>query len=262
MQSPIDLHTCKTVMKIDDHEEVFNIPNEREDLKIGYGSGKMTLEKVCHATGCELKITPESETSNELIVPSSDPHHPKTYSLDHCNVRIPAEHTINGHKFPLEVQCQHYLEHTGQRRKGILSTLYMVNKESGFLTNLANGMPAYDKTKKTSTKSVVEAMISPTGTAGYSRYFTYAGSQTTGECTEDADWIVMYDPTGMSQGEFDALKKNMSDTPSGWMPARPVQHLYGREPEGCPEHHGEPDNALAAGLSTMTLAVVLSFLFA
>lgn len=262
MQSPIDLKTCSAKIKIDDHDEVFNIPNEREDMSISYGSGKMTLEKVCHDTGCELKVTPASETNNVLTVPGSDPHHPKVYNLDHCNVRIPAEHTINGHQFPLEVQCQHTLEHTGNRRKGILSTLYMVQKSSGFLSNLATHMPAWDKSKKMSTKREASGGIAPIGTAAKSRYYTYSGSQTTGDCTEDVDWIVMYDPTGMSGGQFEALKKNMSDTTLGWMPNRPIQNLFGREPTGCPEHHGEPGNALAAGLSTVTFAVVLSFLFA
>jgi len=260
MQSPIDLKTCTAKIKIDDHDEVFNIPNERQDLSISYGSGKMELEKVCHDTGCELKISPESQTQNVLTVPGSDPHHPKLYNLDHCNIRIPGEHTINGHQFPLEVQCHHYLEHTGQRRKGILSTLYMEQQASALLGTVVANMPAWDK--KVSKITTVNAGIAPTGSAATSRYFTYDGSQTTGDCTEDVDWIVMYDPTGVSKAQLEALKTNMTDTPKGWMPSRPVQHLYGREPTGCPEHHGEPDNALAAGLSTMTFAVVLSFLFA
>jgi len=276
MQSPINLHTCKATVHTSKGDEEFNIPNERPELKISYGADGMELEKVCPPDsdhGCELKVTPKSDFTpiNMLEVPGGA--HSKKYTLTHCVVRIPAEHTVNGRKFPLEVQCHHNMDGHGDlsRRKGILSTLYMVGRTSendettsGFLSFILPKMPTWDTVSKTSTKTTVfPAAWEPTGSAGMTRYHSYAGSQTTGQCTEDVDWYVMYDPTGLTQAQFNILKTNMTDNAGGWANARPVQNNFGREPAGCPEHHGEPGNApIAAGLSTLAIALSASLVFA
>jgi len=252
MQSPINLETCDA--KIED--DSFNIPEERPAIKLSYGASEMEIEKVCNSSkACMLNLHPkspaDSTATNMMEVAGAD--HPRRYKLDHCTVRMPAEHLINGRVAPLEVQCHHTLEHTGHRRKGILSTLYMASAASGFIGAFENNLPSTDGTAgKTTVKGVSWA---PIGTAGVTRYHSYSGSQTSGDCSEDADWFVMYDPTGVSQAQLDKLAGNMT-----WMAARPAQDRYGREPEGCPVHHADAHGA--AGLSALTLAATLFLAFA
>jgi carbonic anhydrase len=280
MQSPIDLQTCKADIDIDGHAEHFNIPDEQSPIALNYGSSQMTVEKVCTDHGCLLKVAPMqgAVVSNTFEAPGD--HHHRKYKLDHCELRMPSEHTINGHEFPLEVQCHHVMEHT-ERRKGILSILFMrgtakardtsdgetiaaAETSSAFVAAFENKMPTWNNKTKTSTKPLLSGSFSDViGSASKQRYHSYSGSQTTGHCTEDVDWFVMYDPAGISAAQLKKLAGNMSDHPKGWMGPRPIQDLYGREPQGCPVHHADPNSAPAAAISTLTLiALSLSFALA
>jgi len=259
MQSPIDLHQCPVTIKGGSNDgEIMNIPNEREKLVFKYGADSATVTKVCSDEGCTVKIVPMSdvEVSEMMIVPVVPEMH---YALDHCTLHMPSEHTINHKHFPLEVQCHHTMEHTNHRRKGVLSVMYQVgvNEEnvgtsSSFIEAIAKGMPSTE----TETATLKNFQFSPAGSAGLSRYHTYKGSQTIGHCKEDADWYVLYDPTGVSAAQLDMLKKGMTDHPVGWKAPRPVQDLYGRHPEGC--HHAEPDSAAPFSLGLSLAVLVLS----
>jgi len=255
MQSPINLETCDA--KIED--DSFNIPEERPAIKLNYGASEMEIEKVCNDSGgaCMLNLHPKSPADslakNMMEVAGAD--HPRKYKLDHCTVRMPAEHLINGRVAPLEVQCHHTMEHTGHKRKGMLSTLYMVGKSaSSFIGAFENNLPS--KAGFVGFTSV-KGPWTPTGSAGLTRYHSYKGSQTSGDCAEDVDWFVMYDPTGASQAQLDKLAAAPGLT---WMPARPLQDLFGREPEGCPTHHAGARGA--AGLSALALTATFFLVFA
>merc|ERR1719487_265569 len=225
---------------------------------MSYAANRAELKKVCEDDGCTLHIEPKSDVAvtNVLSVPGFG-----SYMLDHCVVRIPSEHTLNGNRYPLEVQCLHTMEYTDFKRKGMLSTLYEVGSEgksSSFVSEFENDMPR----DLTSTNAVKGFYFSPTGTAGKSRYHTYKGSQTTGDCREDVDWFVMYDPTSITQGQLDKLKNNMTDHPYGWKPARPLQHLYGRQPEACYHTDHCEDAAAPAAMGVLSLALAISSIVA
>jgi carbonic anhydrase len=287
MQSPIDLHTCMTDIEVDGHKESFNIPDELYPLALKYGTSQIKVEKVCTDHGCLLKVAPvQSAVAASNTFQAQGDHHHRVYALEHCDLRMPSEHTIDGHEFPLEVQCHHVMEehtgkHTGKTRKGILSILFMTGtaearenadgdsipaKESSsdFVAEFEDKLPTWDeKTKKSTSRLVPGGFSSVIGSSSKKRYHSYAGSQTTGHCTEDVDWYVMYDPAGISAAQLEKLKGNMTDHPKGWMTPRPIQELYGREPQGCPVHHADPNSAPAAALSTLTLiALSLSFALA
>jgi len=251
MQSPINLKTCPA--KIED--ESYNIPQERPAIQLSYGADGMEVERVCENTACKashLKITPKSPTGSTAtnMMEVAGAHHARQYALDHCTLHMPAEHSVDGRVAPLEVQCHHVMEHTGHKRKGMLSTLYMVGKSaSSFIGAFENNLPSKAGFVGFTT---VKGPWTPTGSAGLTRYHSYKGSQTTGDCAEDVDWFVMYDPTGASQAQLDKLAANMT-----WKKARPLQELYGREPEACPTHHEAGNAHGAAGLSALTLAATL-----
>jgi len=230
-------------------------------MALSYGATEMEIEKSNRGSttaGYVLNLYPKSPTgttaaTNKMTVAGAE--HTRTYVLDHCTARMPAEHLINGRVAPLEIQCHHTMEHTAGKkaRKGIVSTLYMASATatSGFVEAFANKQGA---TAGATGKKTVKASWSPTGSAGLTRYHSYPGSQTTGDCVEDVDWFVMYDPTGVSQAQLDLLKKSMT-----WKAARAAQDLYGREPEGCPTHHAGSAGAAAISIFTLAASVFVAF---
>lgn len=266
LQSPIDLHPC---VKEVDHDGVmtqYNMPAERPLMKFNYNADRADLERVCEAQGCYLKLTPGSEIGakpeNSWTVPG-DPTH--NYQLEHCDIRMPSEHTVNGQAYPLEVQCVHYQDGTDKKKKGILSVLYengMTSYEdesaeetfSGFISQLdkkiPNGTLATDLVKP----FTFDPQGSKKQTETTTRYWNYAGSHTVGDCAEDAEWYVLYDSRGISQGQLKSLKESFSQ---GWLPAREVQKPYGRHPHGCMHNPVPEDAASPTALGALSLALAL-----
>jgi len=251
MQSPINLHPCHVKITDGANEgETINIPNERSELSLNYAASTATLTKNCETDGCVLKMVPQSDVvvPNMMKIPGDG--HDSTYALDFCVLRMPSEHTVNHVHYPLEVQCHHTMEHGGHRtkRKGILSTFYEIgiNKDdeetnSGWIGSFEKVVPP----TQTATSLIKGFNFNPTGAAGKTRYYSYKGSNTTGDCMEDVDWYVMYDVTGMSQAQHDILNKTI-----GRKAPRVTQELYGRVPEGC--HHQK------AAAAPMTLGLALA----
>jgi len=227
---------------IDDHTEHFNIPLERPELAVNYATVPAEAKRVCD-NGCYVHITP---SATESKLPCFEVPEIGKYTLTHCVVRMPSEHTVNHKRYPLEVQCHHTMDGTDEKRKGVLSTLYeATDKASGFIGQLETQMP-----NSTGGITIKDFSFSHIGTAGLTRYHSYAGSQTIGDCKEDADWYIMYDPTGVTQAQLDKLSASMT-----WMAPRPQQNLYGRHPEGC--HHHHEDGAATACLGMLSFALAL-----
>jgi hypothetical protein len=251
MQSPIDLHICTKEIDTGANEgETYNMPMERPKLAMAYGANRAELRQVCDSDGCVLDILPAGEApgANMLEVPGVG-----SYSLDNCVIRIPSEHTVHHNQYPMEVQCLHTMEGTEGRRKGMVSTLYEITSaDSAFIGQLMDKMPTDD----TFPTTVEGFNFSPTGTAGLSRYHSYRGSRTTGDCREDVDWYVMYDPTGISQAQYVEISGAMGA--AGWKTPRPLQGLYGRHAEGC--HHHVIEEGAASPISVSILSLALAVL--
>jgi len=264
-QSPINLHTCNK--EIDD--ELYNIPLEREEMEVMYGAEEGTIKRRCKARSdggpddCNLVLIPQNDVthSNNLNVPGFG-----VYNLEECVIRMPAEHTVNNWRYAMEMQCHHTLEGTEGKRKGIVSTFYengMAEDEegnkaetsSGFVEGFASKLPGGNEAILLKPFS-----FSPMGGAGLTRYYSYRGSQTTGNCAENVDWFVMYDPTGISKAQKsklrDAFGRNETDQTT-WMPPRHLQPAYGRHADGCHHHH---DAAPAVGCFVSLAVMVFSVL--
>jgi len=177
------------------------------------------------------------------------------YRLWQINFHSPSEHTINGHHYPLEVQCHHVMEHSGHKRAGVLSTLYEVGTNgdgietySPFIEGIVDKLPT-----ATTKSSVSNFHFTPLGSAGATRYHSYKGSATIGGCMENVDWYVMYDPTSISKVQYVQLFGTMGD--AGWKRPRPLQPLFGRHPDGCHHHAVEAGAAIPRSFLSFALAV-------
>jgi len=123
MQSPVNLKTCPATIKgSDGKNELFNIPEERPTMALSYGATEMVIEKTGRTVGTAgyvLNLYPKSPTgttaaTNKMTVAGAE--HTRTYVLNHCTARMPAEHLINGRVAPLEIQCHHTMEHTAGKK--------------------------------------------------------------------------------------------------------------------------------------------------
>jgi len=249
--------------------EDYNIPVERPAMKPAYNGNLLTTKKICEASpetgeqGCFLRVTPKIlpgvGTLNMITAPGLHSYH-----LEYCDVRMPSEHLVNGHTYPLETQCVHTVDGTDEHRYAIIATLYergMVKPEndeddetetsSYFIQKLLEHMPnSTDPEPEVQYLNFVEAM----GTAGLTRFYTYKGSFTHGHCEEDVDWFVMYDPTGISKEQID----RMNNAFPKWLPSRSTQPAYGRHPDGC-HHEKVPEDAaspVAIGAFSFALALL------
>jgi carbonic anhydrase len=241
-------------------------------MKFNYNADRATVERICEAKGCYVKMTPGSDIGvfleNSWTIPG-DPT--QTFQLEHCILRMPSEHTFNGISYPLEVQCQHYQDGTDKKRKGILSVLYETGMSSyedeepketfsAFIASLEQNLP-----NVTASKVVKPFTFAPQGDktitmgedtmpAGMTRYVNYIGSHTVGNCEENAEWYVMYDPRGVGAAQLKTLKESFSQ---GWHPPRPAQKLYGRHPDGCMHDPIPEDAASPTALGAIALALAV-----
>jgi hypothetical protein len=242
-----------------------NIPLEREELEFGYGADRAEFHKVCTGDGCNIHFKPmappRSMPSNIFTIPGVPP---TQYALDECVLRMPSEHTVNHNHYPLEVQCHHTMEdeHGHGKRKGILSTLYEVgvSEEDGesfspWVETFVDQLPP----DSGAPRLVMPFNFGMTGSAGPSRYYTYDGSQTGGDCSEDATWYIMYDPVGISQAQLDKLMMNMTHHASGWHAPRALQDLNGRHPYGC--HHAHVGSTTTASIGALSLILAMVSFF-
>jgi carbonic anhydrase len=133
----------------------------------------------------------------------------KTYRLLQFHVHQPAEHLLNGRRFPLEI---HFV-HAGP--DGILGVLG-VFAETG-----AASLPL--QAALDSLGADVHPALDPNGFLPTRRdFFRYEGSLTTPPCSETVDWVVLENPITVSETQIDAFERLHPGN------TRPVQPLHRR----------------------------------
>jgi hypothetical protein len=244
-------------------------PVERDALTVAFGSGKSKLELIDLDGGKVLKITPN--TPDKMGTFSVEAHGSvKEYRLKYCLVHRDSDHTIalaGGEigRYPAEVQC--FGDMTGGtadhpvHRVGALSVMYMSGQ-----TEDADGnakptsnvfLDQFNDLEKMPSEDVMETEMDVSfneveGSAGKTRYWTYAGSERLTPCAENVDWYVMYDPAGISTAQLEFLSNAGISTPPKHM-----AHHNGRHPDGCPVYHAGASTL--ASSTTLLLVVALVF---
>ena len=142
----------------------------------------------------------------------------KKYQLSRISFHTPAEHTMRGQKFDLEVQ----LEHKADDGKIAIISLMMKRGSSNFALNtLIQKMP---KTDTTEPLIVDGAFFSPqTLLPADLSYYTYTGSLTTPPCSENVDWYVLKSYVELGKDQLEAFKKLLGNN------ARTAQPLNTRK---------------------------------
>lgn len=131
-----------------------------------------------------------------------------------------SEHTINGHKYPLEVHFVHQAPFT--RTLAVLGILFDRQRDDNpYLNDL---LSVLNRTINTSTATEQKLDISRLlPTTPTPRFYRYNGSLTTPPCTEGVIWTVLARPISISEYQLRALTGNV--VPFNF---RPPQKLYSR----------------------------------
>ena len=140
----------------------------------------------------------------------------RSYSLDHVRFVRPAEHTIDGRRYPLEVQMQHRTE---DGALAVVSVLFSDGAENPFIQAALNDLPL----ERHGSVMPPGRVINPGDLLPASRaYFTLMGSLSTPPCTEEVLWLVMKETPTVSAEQLAILQRLYAPN------ARPVQPSYGR----------------------------------
>lgn len=133
------------------------------------------------------------------------------YDLLQFHFHTPAEHLLQGRRFPLEAHFVH------RRDDGMLGVIGVFVQEGAPNPIL---QPVLDELAG---RTGAAARLDISGLLPRERtYYRYAGSLTTPPCSEAVDWVVMEQPITASRDQIATLVRYYADN------ARPVQPLYRR----------------------------------
>ena len=140
----------------------------------------------------------------------------KAYELVRVHFHRPAEFTVAGRAFAMDVQLVHKSD---DGRLAIVSVLLEPGTENAFVQTALNNLPL-DKGGELSPpgRTIDLSSLLPEQKA----YYTFMGSLTTPPCTEDVLWLVLKQPQQLSPAQLSIFQRLYPPN------ARPLQPAWGR----------------------------------
>lgn len=137
------------------------------------------------------------------------------YELQQFHFHYPAEHTINGLAFQMELHLVHWHEDAGYLVVAVMMACGGT-AHPGYETlwaHLPGGLDADN-----------HDLFNPLGLLprNHHSHFTYSGSLTTPPCTENVRWVILEQPVALSQAQLDTFGALYTGN------NRPLQNLNGR----------------------------------
>ncbi|WP_428151187.1 carbonic anhydrase [Brevundimonas sp.] len=134
----------------------------------------------------------------------------QTYRLLQFHIHQPAEHLLDGRRFPLEI---HFVHAGPDGVLGVLGVFAEVGAASAPLEAVIDSLGA----------TAAGPALDPNGFLPTGRdFFRYEGSLTTPPCSETVDWVLLSDPITVSQAQVDTFERLHPGN------TRPVQPLHRR----------------------------------
>jgi len=124
------------------------------------------------------------------------------FYLKQIHFHEPAEHLINGIKYPLEI---HLVHASTENKLTVIGILGMEGEKSDLFEFFKSFLPLENGETKEIHKEIDLTKLSLEN----KNYFSYTGSLTTPPCSENVNWIVIKQPLVLSLDEVNALKENM-----------------------------------------------------
>ncbi|MER2999148.1 carbonic anhydrase [Pontibacter populi] len=194
VQSPVDIKA----------EDV--IEANLEPIKYNYTPFDMRIVDTGHAVQVY-------GTENSSITVEGKEHQFKQFHFHY-----PAEHTVDGKRYPLEMHLVH--QEKGSDNLAVLGIFIEEGEQvNEFLEKVFVRVPEEkEKEVQTDVTLTLSDYIPPAQT-----HYTYTGSLTTPPCTVGVDWVLYKEPIKASQAQLENFAKYYSNN------ARPVQPLNNRK---------------------------------
>ncbi len=187
-------------------------------------------ELVVENTGHVVEVPLPADNGNTLKIGNS------VYTLTQYHFHVPSEHTLNGHRYDMELHLVHQ-DAAGQT--AVVAVFMNIGDHPNALVDdvFHNAPDVAGEETDVGVESNAEELLpgsKPThkGTFVITRYYSYSGSLTTPPCSEPVRWIVLKDPVNVSDFSVGELHHLVSLFPDyGGYPNnnRPLQPLNGRE---------------------------------
>ncbi|KAH9301047.1 hypothetical protein KI387_012630, partial [Taxus chinensis] len=130
----------------------------------------------------------------------------KRYRLNQGHWHTPAEHTVNGRRYPLELHLVHESE---DGEIAVVSILYTYGRPDTFLAELREEIASIaDKQPPEKAVGLINAKHIKIGSR---KYYRYIGSLTTPPCTEGVIWNIVHKVRTVSQEQVRALHVAIHD---------------------------------------------------
>lgn len=148
----------------------------------------------------------------------------KNFTLMQCHWHSPAEHTVNGRRYPLEI---HMVHKSGDNQTAVIGILYEYGRHDTFLAELTDEIVAIAGMKSLEEEKEALGIVDPMHIKfGSRKYYRYTGSLTTPPCTEGVIWTIVKKVRTVSREQVRALIKATND--GFGKNARPLQKENGR----------------------------------
>ncbi|WP_106246382.1 carbonic anhydrase family protein [Allonocardiopsis opalescens] len=210
-QSPIDIDPAGA-------QYVPSLPG----IAFAFGPSALTLGTVrpaTHAPGCDrddeenIAARPSHGSATAVV---TDAHRNLVYELDEVHWHAPAEHTVAGHRFPLEAHLKYH--RTGEPSDAmVVAVLVEPGPAHPVLDQVIAAFPEPGEAQRHVPLFDLAALL-PASRGSY----RYSGSLTTCEYGEGVWWVVLAEPVTAAEAQIGAFAKRIGPN------ARPVQPPHER----------------------------------
>ncbi|XP_054814451.1 alpha carbonic anhydrase 7-like [Prosopis cineraria] len=198
MQSPINLNESQLTSSLG-------------PLQLYYRSSNATL----FSTGHEITVEWAGDAGYLLI-------NGTIYRLQQCHWHSPAEHTINGKRFDLEI---HLVHQSKEGQIAVIGVFYRIGMADPFLGTVRDALIRISQDREA---KVPLGMVDPKSVININRkvYYRYMGSLTTPPCDENVVWTIVGQVNFVSREQIELLRRAVRD--ASYTNARPLQKLNNR----------------------------------
>lgn len=166
--------------------------NSIDDLKILYDSKTVLSKVVNNGHSIQFDFKPGDSISYKKEI----------YHLSQIHFHEPAEHTINGIRYPIEIHFVH------KSKKGNLTVLSIFGRE-GDVSQLFEFFESFLPIKNGESKEINKAVDLTSLYKENKNFYSYSGSLTTPPCTENVNWIIFKNQIQLSHSELIKFRDNM-----------------------------------------------------
>lgn len=140
----------------------------------------------------------------------------KTYTLVQFHAHEPAEHTINGIRYPLEL---HFVHQATDHSNLVVAVFVQEGQQNSYFEKLS----VFKKLAKNGSENT-DIIFNPEHLYPHNHsYYRYTGSLTTPPCSEPVTWILFRQPITLSKAEIAEIAQYLPKNNN-----RPVQPLNNR----------------------------------